>query len=138
MWATGFLIEAVADGQKLRFRNDPKNKGKFIDVGLWSRARFPNYFGEMLLWAGVWVFTGCSAVGAIGPLWVVFQLSKMSGIPIQEVQAQERWGKDPAYQEYVRRTNLLVPLPKFGGEGESPAAAGGRKKGPGKETKKRK
>ena len=50
LWLSGFLIEAIADAQKWRWRSDPANKGRFIDVGLWSLARYPNYGGEMMLW----------------------------------------------------------------------------------------
>lgn len=45
LWATGFLLESVADWQKLAFKRDPANRGKFIDTGLWSLARYPNYGG---------------------------------------------------------------------------------------------
>jgi steroid 5-alpha reductase family enzyme len=50
IYATGLVTEAVADGQKFKFKMDPSNRGKFIDSGLWSFARYPNYFGEMLVW----------------------------------------------------------------------------------------
>lgn len=50
MYATGLAIEAVADGQKFAFKLDPSNRGKFIDTGLWTYARYPNYFGEMMIW----------------------------------------------------------------------------------------
>lgn len=46
----GLVVEATADGQKFAFKMNPANKGKFIDEGLWSYARYPNYFGEMLVW----------------------------------------------------------------------------------------
>jgi steroid 5-alpha reductase family enzyme len=50
VYATGLIIEATADGQKFAFKLDPANKGKFIDNGLWKFARYPNYFGEMMVW----------------------------------------------------------------------------------------
>ncbi len=53
IWLFGFAIEVVADNQKSTFRKDPANKGKFINTGLWSRSRHPNYFGEITLWIGV-------------------------------------------------------------------------------------
>lgn len=43
IWFVGIATEATADHQKQRWRKDPRNKGQFIDVGLWSRARYPNY-----------------------------------------------------------------------------------------------
>nr|XP_053628119.1 uncharacterized protein LOC128685588 [Cherax quadricarinatus] len=55
VWAMGFVIEVVADYQKTAFRNDPANKDKFISTGLWSLSRHPNYFGEILLWFGLYV-----------------------------------------------------------------------------------
>ncbi|KAG7673380.1 hypothetical protein KSW81_006594 [Nannochloris sp. 'desiccata'] len=53
LWAIGFLVETTADFQKLAFKSNPQNKGKFINTGLWKYARFPNYFGEICLWIGV-------------------------------------------------------------------------------------
>jgi steroid 5-alpha reductase family enzyme len=115
-WVAGFLIETTADFQKLGFKADPDNQGRFIDVGLWRYARFPNYFGEILLWTGV--FLGCCAVfegaewaAVVSPVFVSFLLLFVSGVPLQEQQALARWGAEPAYQAYRARTNLLVPLP---------------------------
>lgn len=42
------MFQVVADGQKRAFKADAANAGKFIDVGLWSRCRHPNYLGEMV------------------------------------------------------------------------------------------
>ena len=53
MWVAGFAIEVVADRQKTAFRADPANADAFITTGLWAWSRHPNYFGEILLWAGI-------------------------------------------------------------------------------------
>lgn len=118
LFAAGFALEATADAQKLVWKLDPANKGRWIDSGLWSLARFPQYFGEMTLWWGIWLLaapsfgrTGAWATVA-GPLFVMLLLLKVSGIPLQEEQARARWGDDAAYKAYVARTRLLVPLPK--------------------------
>lgn len=50
VYGAGMALEVVADWQKAVWRADPSNKGQFIDTGLWSLARYPNYFGEMLIW----------------------------------------------------------------------------------------
>ena len=55
IWLVGIGIEAAADYQKSQFKADPANEGKFIDTGLWALSRHPNYFGEMMLWCGVFV-----------------------------------------------------------------------------------
>lgn len=117
-WVIGFLVETTADFQKLAFKSDPANRGKFINVGLWRYARFPNYFGEILLWIGVFLgccatFSGAEWTSVASPLFVAFLLLFVSGVPLQERQAKERWGEEPEYIAYRAQTNLLVPIPKF-------------------------
>ena len=116
VWAIGILIEIVADRQKSAFKRDPANKGKFIDVGLWSWSRHPNYFGEITLWTGmaivaVPVLSGWQWATLISPLFVAFLLIKVSGIPMLEEKADERWGGQDDYEDYKRRTPVLVPRP---------------------------
>ncbi|QUL38304.1 DUF1295 domain-containing protein [Erythrobacter sp. JK5] len=116
VWVAGITIEAVADAQKSKFKSDPENDGDFIDVGLWKWSRHPNYFGEITLWTGILimaipVLSGLSWLAVISPLFVTLLLTKISGINLQEKQAQERWGDDPAYREYRRNTPALFPKP---------------------------
>ena len=114
MWMAGFAIEVMADQQKSRFRADPANAGRFINVGLWARSRHPNYFGEILLWAGIAVMaipylSGTQWVVMLSPLFVYALLTRISGIPTLVRRGQELWGDDPAYQAYVANTPRLVP-----------------------------
>lgn len=53
LWAIGFLVEIISDFQKSAFRKLAENKEKWIQSGLWSTSRHPNYFGEIILWIGV-------------------------------------------------------------------------------------
>ena len=116
IWVLGFGIEAVADAQKQAFRADPANKGRFIRSGLWAWSRHPNYFGEITLWTGVALvalpaLSGSQYVTLISPLFVYLLLTRVSGIPMLESSADERWGDDPAYQAYKARTPVLFPRP---------------------------
>ncbi|MFZ1201040.1 MAG: DUF1295 domain-containing protein, partial [Desulfobacterales bacterium] len=52
-WTTGFLFESIGDWQLARFKSNPANKGKVMDQGLWGYSRHPNYFGEFLMWWGL-------------------------------------------------------------------------------------
>ena len=114
MWVVGFVVEVVADRQKSRFRADPANEGRFINTGLWARSRHPNYFGEILLWAGIAVMaipylSGTQWVVMLSPLFVHALLTRVSGIPTLVRRGQQLWGDDPAYQAYLKSTPLLVP-----------------------------
>jgi steroid 5-alpha reductase family enzyme len=114
VWGIGFAIEIIADTQKTKFRSDPKNKGRFIQHGLWSQSRHPNYFGEIVLWLGIAVLSfnalqGWSHIALISPVFVTILLTKISGIPLLEKQGEERWGGEKEYQEYVQQTPSLIP-----------------------------
>jgi len=115
-WVTGFLIETVADEQKRRFRKDPANRGRFIQSGLWSWSRHPNYFGEIILWLGVALVAAetlqsWSRLTLVSPLIVAGLLTRVSGIPPLEQIANQRWGDDPEYQAYKAGTPALLPRP---------------------------
>jgi steroid 5-alpha reductase family enzyme len=114
MWVAGFVIEVMADQQKSRFRADPANTGRFINVGLWARSRHPNYFGEILLWAGIAVMaipylSGTQWVVMLSPLFVYALLTRISGIPTLARRGQQLWGDEPIYQAYVANTPRLLP-----------------------------
>ena len=114
MWVAGFVIEVLADRQKSRFRADAANEGRFINTGLWARSRHPNYFGEILLWAGIAVMaipylSGTQWVVMLSPLFVYALLTRVSGIPTLARRGQQLWGDDPDYQAYLKNTPTLLP-----------------------------
>ena len=116
VWAIGMVIEAVADWQKSQFKSDPRNDGRFIDVGLWAWSRHPNYFGEIVLWVGmalvaVPVLQGWQWITLVSPVFVTFLLTRISGIPLLEKKADERWGGEERYETYKRKTPVLIPRP---------------------------
>jgi steroid 5-alpha reductase family enzyme len=116
VWLAGFAIEAVADYQKSQFKKDPANEGRFISEGLWAWSRHPNYFGEITLWTGVAIMatpilSGWRWVVLISPVFVYILLTRISGVPMLEKRADERWGDEPEYQEYKESTPVLFPQP---------------------------
>ncbi len=113
LWLSGFVIEVVADRQKRQFRRS-QGEQRFIDVGLWSRSRHPNYFGEIVLWTGIALMAvpalqGWQYVALVSPLFVFVLLTRISGVPLLERKADRRWGDDPAYTAYKANTPVLVP-----------------------------
>jgi steroid 5-alpha reductase family enzyme len=116
VWLAGLVVEAVADAQKASFRANPENRGRFVAGGLWRYSRHPNYFGEMLVWWGLFVYVvpvlhGAAFAVVVGPLSITLLLLFVSGIPPLERSADEKYGGDADYREYKRRTSILVPLP---------------------------
>ena len=119
VWLTGLLLEAVADAQKSAFRAQERNRGRFIATGLWRFSRHPNYFGEMLVWWGLFLYAvpvlhGAAYAVVAGPVFITLLLLFGTGIPPLERSADAKYGDDPAYREYKRRTSILVPLPPRG------------------------
>jgi steroid 5-alpha reductase family enzyme len=114
IWVFGFAFEVIADSQKNRFSADPVNKGKFIQTGLWSHSRHPNYFGEIMLWIGVAVIAlpvlqGWQWVALISPLFVALLLTRVSGVPLLEAKADKKWGGQEDYEAYKKKTPVLIP-----------------------------
>lgn len=114
VWALGMVVEIVADAQKSAFRKDPSNRDEFIRTGLWSRSRHPNYFGEIVIWVGVFitaapVLTGWQWVAVLSPLFVILLLTRVSGIPLLEARAEKKWGDRADYIAYRDSTPVLVP-----------------------------
>ncbi|WP_300556927.1 DUF1295 domain-containing protein [Maricaulis sp.] len=115
LWLVGFGIEVIADAQKSAFRKDAANAGRFISSGLWSWSRHPNYVGEIVLWLGIAVMAipvlnGWQWVAMISPVFVYLLLTRVSGVPLLERRAEQKWGEDPEYRAYCEATPVLFPL----------------------------
>jgi steroid 5-alpha reductase family enzyme len=108
VWLIGFLIEMVGDAQLYIFKQDPANKGKIITTGLWQYTRHPNYFGEVMIWWGVFLIAWSAPYGltaVISPLVITFLLLKVSGVPMLE----KKYKDNPEFLEYARRTSRFIP-----------------------------
>ncbi|MEX1279620.1 MAG: DUF1295 domain-containing protein [Acidimicrobiia bacterium] len=116
VWVAGFTIEVVADRQKSAFKADPANEGRFINTGLWAWSRHPNYFGEITLWTGIAiaaipVLSGWRWVVLISPIFVYLLITRVSGVPMLEKKADNRWGGQEDYERYKANTPELVLRP---------------------------
>lgn len=108
VWAFGFIFEMVADYQLQKFRDDPTNRGKLIKVGLWRYSRHPNYFGEAVLWWGIFIIALSVEFGWItvyAPLFITLLIRFVSGVPLLENKYKDR----PEFQQYMKETNVFVP-----------------------------
>lgn len=108
IWTVGFTFEAVGDWQLARFLKNPENRGSVMNRGLWAYSRHPNYFGESLIWWGVYVIalaTPGTFLGIIGPATITFLLLKVSGVPMLEETLREQ----PEYRAYIEKTSAFFP-----------------------------
>lgn len=108
-WAVGIFFEAVGDYQLAQFKADPASKGQVMDRGLWRYTRHPNYFGDALLWWGLYLVSvgeGAPLWTAFAPLLMTFLLLRVSGVALLERTITER---RPAYRAYIERTSAFIP-----------------------------
>lgn len=109
VWLTGFSFESVADWQLAQFKSDPANKGRVMARGLWAYTRHPNYFGEFLVWWGIFFITLSTPNGwwtLFSPIIMSAVLLKMTGIPLTE---KALIASRPGYDDYIKRTSAFVP-----------------------------
>ena len=109
----GFCTEIIADNQKSKFRSIPENRDKFITTGLWAKSRHPNFFGEIVLWAGIAVMSFSSLNGLqyltlISPVFTYLLLVYVSGVRMLEARADKNWGQDKKYVKYKSETPVLI------------------------------
>jgi steroid 5-alpha reductase family enzyme len=108
IWLTGFIFESLGDAQLKKFIQNPENRGKIMDKGLWAYTRHPNYFGEVTQWWGLYVIALSVPYGMwsiIGPLTITFLILKVSGIPMLEKSFIGR----PGWEEYKAKTSGFIP-----------------------------
>jgi steroid 5-alpha reductase family enzyme len=109
IWVIGFVLEALADWQLSSFKRDPGNQGKVMDKGLWAFSRHPNYFGESLIWWGIFIITLStprSLWTIISPILITFLLLRVSGVRMLERTINKR---RPEYEAYSRNTSAFIP-----------------------------
>ncbi len=110
LWIIGFFFESAGDYQLDTFIKNPENKGKIMMSGLWSCTRHPNYFGESMMWLGIWItavsFSSLALFCIISPVLITFLLLKVSGVPLLE----KRWEGNKEWEEYKSTTPVFFPF----------------------------
>ncbi len=109
VWLVGFGFEAVGDYQLNQFiKNRKSEDNRIMTDGLWRYTRHPNYFGEALLWWGIYLITFSVSygwAGFISPITIGYLLLFVSGVPLLE----EHYADDEDYQRYAEKTNKFFP-----------------------------
>ena len=108
LWLVGFFFESVGDFQLLKFKQNPENKGKIMSKGLWRYTRHPNYFGEALMWWGIFIIVLSVKngwTGVISPVLITFLLLRVSGVILLE----KKYEGNKEFEEYARRTSAFIP-----------------------------
>jgi len=107
IFLTGFLIEVMSDRQLANHLANPKpGTGKFIKSGLWRYSRHPNYFGEAVIWWGIYLIACNVSYGwatFFAPLFINFLLRFVSGVPFPE----KKYKNNPEWQQYCKETNVF-------------------------------
>jgi steroid 5-alpha reductase family enzyme len=126
LFVAGFAFEAIGDLQLARFKADRSNRGRVMDAGLWRYTRHPNYFGDAVLWWGLYVLAIAAPHGwltALSPVLMTVLLMRVSGVTLLEQSMKDR----PGYREYMMHTPAFVPwFPRDGS-----ASPAGRQAPPG-------
>lgn len=109
VWLFGFIFETVADKQLKAFILKPKKPGEehIMKSGLWKYTRHPNYFGEAVIWWGVWLiaFGEFWWLALIGPITIALLLRFVSGVPLAEAGFKD----DPEFKQYAKKTPAMIP-----------------------------
>jgi steroid 5-alpha reductase family enzyme len=111
-WVVGLFFEAVGDWQLSRFKASGPS-GRVMDQGLWRYTRHPNYFGDFMVWWGLYLIalsTGGAWWTIVGPLVMSTLLIRVSG----KGHLEQRMMSRPGYAEYVARTSGFIPRPPRG------------------------
>jgi len=109
VFGVGLYYEWAADCQLEAFKADPHNKGRYLETGVWALTRHPNYFGNTVVWWGIYIMALASNPHLwwtiIGPATDTFMLTKVLGTAFQD----KFMGSRPEYQELMKRRSGFFP-----------------------------
>jgi steroid 5-alpha reductase family enzyme len=105
-------IQFISDQQMSEFKLRTKGQKKCIEEGLWKYSRHPNYFGEVMVWYGVYIMY----FGTVQKIDILFiapilmnALFLFISIPMME---KKILSTRPEYKDYQNRVSMLVPFPR--------------------------
>jgi len=129
IWLVSFIMESVADIQKLKYLRAMKKSGArntVCNIGLWKYSRHPNYFSEWMVWNAlviasipswlqlypnmsliIFVLIGVGLLMTSKIMYVTL-VTYTGAIPAEHYSVQKR----PAYKDYQKTTNMFFPGPK--------------------------
>lgn len=136
IYAVGLIVETTADYQKWSFKS--ANPDKFCNVGLWSVSQHPNWLGNLLIWAGIFVMNAPALIDAPVPaisgtsdvtildtlwsyrrlilaclspafMWFLFNGQAEGSLTSTVELAKVKYGNDPEYSNYVTETAKIIP-----------------------------
>ena len=108
IWILGFYFETIGDYQLYKFKNNLNRTKKVMDHGLWKYTQHPNYFGEVIMWWGVYIIALGVPYGFItifGPLLITFMIIRVSGVKL----LNKRYEGNDEYAQYRKRTSFFFP-----------------------------
>lgn len=110
VWVIGIIFETTGDLQLAIFKSNPANQGRVMDRGLWRYTRHPNYFGDFMVWWGLYLIalSGGQWWTVVGPLVMSVLLMRVSGVGLLEKTITKR---RPGYEQYMEQTNAFFPGP---------------------------
>jgi steroid 5-alpha reductase family enzyme len=126
VWFGAFVMESIADMQKISFLKKMKalgEKNKVCNVGLWKYTRHPNYFAEWMVWNGliiasipswillynaesvtIWILLGLGLLFTSRMMYTTL-VYHTGAIPSEYYSLKKR----PEYKAYQDTTNIFFP-----------------------------
>lgn len=108
LWVIGFFFEVEGDHELDAFIRRPNKPTRILTTGLWKYTRHPNYFGEALMWWGIFVMVIPMPYfwyTIVSPFLITLLLRFVSGVPMLEA----KWQGDPEFAAYAKKTNAFIP-----------------------------
>jgi steroid 5-alpha reductase family enzyme len=113
---TGLFFEVVGDEQLRRHIN--KVEKKLLTTGLWSITRHPNYFGDIMIWIGLYiaglamVFNGSISIFYYGVLIISPLIMSTVFIKVSTPLLEKNMEKYEGWEAYKKRVPMLFPWTK--------------------------